>query len=66
MLASSTSTTFSGSSPCEALWAASTDEAKCAAGLFFEPVGDEAHAEALLHLEIAQVGGRDVGGRRIR
>ena len=42
------------------------DEAKAAAGLFFEPVGDEAHAEALLHLEIAQVGGCEIGSRRIR
>ncbi len=42
------------------------DEAKSAAGLLFEPVGNEAYAEPLLHLEIAQVSVSDIGGRHTR
>jgi hypothetical protein len=40
------------------------DEAKSAAGFFFEPAGDEAYAEPLLHLEIPQVSGCEIGSRR--
>ena len=41
------------------------DEAEAAAGVFFEPVGHEAHAELVLHLEVAQMRGREVGGRGV-
>jgi len=44
----------------------SLDKAKRAAGPFFEPVGDEADPEPLLHLAIAQVSLCDIGSRRIR
>ena len=68
----STSTTFTGSIPCAApsatstasLSGPSTRQNAPTAGLFFEPVSDEAHAEPLLHLAIAQVSLRDVGSRQ--
>jgi hypothetical protein len=41
------------------------NQAKATLRALFEPVGDEAHTESVLNLEIAHVGGCDVGSGRV-